>query len=184
MLPSLPCGTGFAAKPKTAEVPSLQIPHPKGKAAAVPAAAKGLTSGVPVQGNTAEAKVERPGEAGEAGKATENSSGPPSSEAELRSSLRPIFDQFDVDSSGSISAEELRAVCTALKVSLSEEELQAVMADADPDCSGAIEYEEFVTALAKQMKAGGQLAAVVTSASSFFGILNPFSWFGGKADAK
>lgn len=39
---------------------------------------------------------------------------------------------------------------------------------------------QFCTVLTKQMEAGGQLASVVDSASSFFGFLNPFNWFSSK----
>ena len=37
---------------------------------------------------------------------------------------------------------------------------------------------EFVDAMHRQMMTvgGGELAAVVTQTSSFFGVLNPFSW--------
>ena len=41
------------------------------------------------------------------------------------------------------------------------------------------QFEEFVVALKQQMKAGGTLAAAVTSVSANLGWLNPLSWFGG-----
>ena len=40
-----------------------------------------------------------------------------------------------------------------------------------------LRLRQFVTVLEKQMAEGGQLASVVTEASSFFGFLNPTNWF-------
>lgn len=96
--------------------------------------------------------------------------------AELRSSLRQVFDKFDADKSGFISTDEMRAVCEAMDVQLTPEQLSAMMVSADPDGSGEIDFEEFVVALKQQMESGGQLAEVVTSAGGFFGF-NPWSWF-------
>jgi len=58
-------------------------------------------------------------------------------------------------------------------------ELAALMKEADPDGSGEIDFEEFVTVLQKQTKeGGGGLASAVSGASSFFGwISSPLSWF-------
>ena len=67
---------------------------------------------------------------------------------------------------------------TAAKISLSEEQLAALLAKADADRTGTIEFDEFVRALAAQLAAGeGDLARVVNEAGSTFGWLNPFSWF-------
>ena len=97
---------------------------------------------------------------------------------ELRLLMRPIFDDFDQDRSGSIDARELQRVVTAAKISLSEEQLAALLAKADADRTGTIEFDEFVRALAAQLAAGeGDLARVVNEAGSTFGWLNPFSWF-------
>ena len=97
---------------------------------------------------------------------------------ELRLLMRPIFDEFDQDRSGSIDARELQRVVTAAKISLSEEQLAALLAKADADRTGTIEFDEFVRALAAQLAAGeGDLARVVNEAGSTFGWLNPFSWF-------
>jgi Ca2+-binding EF-hand superfamily protein len=100
-----------------------------------------------------------------------------SSGQDLRLRLRAVFDRFDVDNSGSVSTDEMRAVCEQMDVKLTPAQLGAMMAEADPDRSGAVDFEEFVAVLTKQMESGGQLATVVTTAGGFFGLFNPLSWF-------
>ena len=54
------------------------------------------------------------------------------------------------------------------------------MRDADPDGSGEVDFNEFAGALQQQIDSGntaGGLAAITSQAGSFFGFLNPFSWF-------
>ena len=104
----------------------------------------------------------------------------PMTEDELRTKLRPIFDKFDVDASGCISTDEMTNILKQLKIKMSPEQIGAMMKEADPDGSGSVDFEEFVTVLKRQMEAGGQLAAVVEEASSLFGFLNPFNWFKAK----
>ena len=81
-------------------------------------------------------------------------------EAELRERLRPIFDKFDEDGSGSVSTEEVGRMAESLKIEMSSEELQALMLEADPDGSGEIEFDELVAVLKKQAKEGGSLATL------------------------
>ena len=60
----------------------------------------------------------------------------------------------------------------------SPEELRQLMHDADPDGSGEVDFEEFVTVLRKQMKeGGGGLLSAFSGVSSLLGMLNPLSWF-------
>ena len=129
---------------------------------------------------------------------------PPMTEDELRARLRPLFDKFDVDGGGSISTGEMTNILTQLKIEMSAEQIGDMMREADPDGSGryrgeayctshshsapvtallllspifsrgSVDFDEFCAVLTKQMEAGGQLASVVDSASSFFGFLNPF----------
>lgn len=100
-----------------------------------------------------------------------------------RAALKKIFDQFDKDKSGSVSTDEMEAMVKALKMDMSKEQLAQMMKDADPDKSGAIDFEEFSTVLTKQLAdGGGGLANVFTQASSMFGWLNPFSMFGGEPE--
>ena len=98
---------------------------------------------------------------------------------ELKAKLRPVFDKFDTDGSGAISKAEMQLMVAELKLEVTDEQLTAIMADADPDGSGEIDFDEFVTALRAQMQGGGGLANIFTSAAGTFGWLNPLAWFGG-----
>ena len=102
--------------------------------------------------------------------------------AMLRIQLRPIFDKFDANSSGTVSTTELAEMCKAIGMNLTPEELQAIVNDADPDDSGEIDFDEFVATLVRQQKEaaanGGKpkvnLSSVVSTASMVFGwITNP-----------
>ena len=82
-------------------------------------------------------------------------------ESELRDKLRPLFDQFDEDGSGSVSTEEIGKMAKALNMEMSPAQLEELMIEADPDGSGEIEFEELVAVLKKQMKdGGGNMAAL------------------------
>jgi len=105
----------------------------------------------------------------------------PIDDAKLRKNLRGLFDKFDVDHSGAISPDEMGRIIAMIGMQMNEATLKQMMADADPDKSGQIEFEEFVAVLKKQVEGGGTggLASVVQEAGSHFNLLNPFSWFGG-----
>ena len=64
---------------------------------------------------------------------------------ELRAKLRPVFDTFDTDKSGSISTTEMGHVLKAVKMELSKHELARLMKEADPDGSGEIDFDEVPT---------------------------------------
>lgn len=108
----------------------------------------------------------------------------PDDDRDLRQKLKPVFAKFDADKSGSISVSEMGKIVKAIGVEMSEADLAQMMKDGDPDGSGEIDFEEFVTVLKKQMKEGGQMADVFTQATNFFGFLNPLSWFEAKPDGK
>ena len=76
-------------------------------------------------------------------------------EAELREKLRPLFDKYDEDGSGSVSTDEIGMMAASLKIEMSAEQVQQLMDEADPDGSGEIEFDELVAVLKKQMKDGG-----------------------------
>jgi len=57
---------------------------------------------------------------------------------------REAFRTFDKDGSGCISAEELRTVMGSLGETLTDEEIDQMIQEADIDKDGEINYEEFV----------------------------------------
>ena len=105
----------------------------------------------------------------------------PDDDRDLRQKLKPVFAKFDADKSGSISVSEMGKIVKAIGVEMSEADLAQMMKDGDPDGSGEIDFEEFVTVLKKQMKEGGQMADVFTQATNFFGFLNPLELVRGEA---
>jgi len=60
---------------------------------------------------------------------------------------RAAFNVFDKDGSGTISAEELRQVMKSLGENLTDAEIDEMIAEADKDRNGTIDYEEFVQLL-------------------------------------
>ena len=108
----------------------------------------------------------------------------PVDEGKLRDALRPVFDKFDVDGSGSVSTDEMTRMVKQLKMDLSPEKIRKMMVEADPDMSGEVDFEEFCSAVKSQVEAGngGALAELVQSAGGFFGFFgNLFSFMGGGA---
>jgi len=75
---------------------------------------------------------------------------------ELREKLRPIFDQFDADGSGSVSTDEVGQMAMSLGMELTSEQLEQLMLDADPDGSGEIEFEELIDVLKRQSQDGAE----------------------------
>lgn len=58
--------------------------------------------------------------------------------------LRKAFKKFDADSSGTMSADELRGVVTDLGHNVTDEDLNQLMTEADKSGDGQISYEEFL----------------------------------------
>jgi calmodulin len=58
--------------------------------------------------------------------------------------LREAFKVFDKDGNGFISAAELRHVMTNLGEKLTDEEVDAMIKEADTDGDGQVDYNEFV----------------------------------------
>eukprot|EP00930_Biecheleria_cincta_P023731 TRINITY_DN1708_c0_g1_i1.p1 TRINITY_DN1708_c0_g1~~TRINITY_DN1708_c0_g1_i1.p1 ORF type:complete len:2490 (-),score=557.78 TRINITY_DN1708_c0_g1_i1:139-7608(-) len=71
----------------------------------------------------------------------------------LRDALQPVFGKFDVDGSGTISAEEMSVVAKQLKMDIAPERLQEMMVQADSDMSGEIVFGEFVSMTKAQIEA-------------------------------
>tara|TARA_B110000305_G_C19026905_1_gene441921 strand:- start:193 stop:477 length:285 start_codon:yes stop_codon:yes gene_type:complete len=57
--------------------------------------------------------------------------------------LRAIFNQFDTDSSGIITRENIAFAMSKIGHEITEEELDEVMKEHDLDHNGEIDYEEF-----------------------------------------
>eukprot|EP00882_Tetradesmus_deserticola_P022169 GHRQ01024059.1.p2 GENE.GHRQ01024059.1~~GHRQ01024059.1.p2 ORF type:complete len:207 (+),score=108.21 GHRQ01024059.1:713-1333(+) len=60
--------------------------------------------------------------------------------------LRELFKSIDADSSGTITVEEMRRALTKWGHKIQDSELQSLMAIADVDGDGLIDYNEFVAA--------------------------------------
>lgn len=58
--------------------------------------------------------------------------------------LKEAFRIFDRNGNGLISADELRAALESFGEKMSEEELDELLREADINCDGQIDYEEFV----------------------------------------
>ncbi|KAH7968641.1 hypothetical protein HPB52_010497 [Rhipicephalus sanguineus] len=64
--------------------------------------------------------------------------------ADTEEEIREAFRVFDRDGNGFITATELRHVMTTLGEKLTDEEVDAMIREADMDGDGQINYEEFV----------------------------------------
>ena len=71
---------------------------------------------------------------------------------EQLATFREAFIMFDKDGSGEISKVELRDLMKSLGQDPTEMELEEMMKEVDEDGSGEIEYEEFVTLMARKMR--------------------------------
>ena len=72
-------------------------------------------------------------------------------EAELNDQLKEVYDQFDPDGDG-ITIEELEQAMISWGQSPTQKELEEMMAKADSDGSGVIDFTEFVNLMKRQMK--------------------------------
>lgn len=67
--------------------------------------------------------------------------------AETKEELLEAFRTFDKDGNGFLSTAELRRIMTNLGEKLTDEEVDEMIATADMDLDGQINYEEFVNVL-------------------------------------
>ena len=65
-------------------------------------------------------------------------------EIDIEQEIHDTFQAFDKDGNGFISAAELRHVMTTLGEKLTDEEVDELIKEADMDCDGQVNYEEFV----------------------------------------
>jgi len=64
--------------------------------------------------------------------------------------FREAFTEFDIDGDGTISSQELGTVLRRIGERMSDKELKDMVDEVDADKSGAIEFDEFVTMMAKR----------------------------------
>ncbi|KAI8988117.1 hypothetical protein BDF20DRAFT_853918 [Mycotypha africana] len=69
--------------------------------------------------------------------------------SEIQEEIKETFRVFDNDGNGYISETELRHIMASVGEKLSQNELDAMLREADVDGDGQINYEEFVKMLAK-----------------------------------
>ncbi len=70
-------------------------------------------------------------------------------DADTEEELREAFKVFDKDGNGFISAAELRHVMTNLGEKLTDEEVDAMVREADTDGDGQVDYIEFAKMMAR-----------------------------------
>merc|ERR1711907_399935 len=71
---------------------------------------------------------------------------------EQRDEFKAVFDVFDTDGGGSIDAKELGVAMGALGKTPNKHELEDMIAEVDEDKNGTIEFNEFLTLMAKDSK--------------------------------
>ncbi|XP_045385657.1 calmodulin-like protein 5 [Lemur catta] len=64
--------------------------------------------------------------------------------------LRAAFRAFDLDGDGHISVDELRQAMAQLGLQLSQEELDALVSEADVNQDGQVDFEEFARVLSQK----------------------------------
>ena len=70
---------------------------------------------------------------------------------EQRQEIKEAFDLFDTDGSGSIDAKELKVAMRALGFEPSKDEVKRMMAEADREGTGKIEYKDFLDLMQTKM---------------------------------
>ena len=63
---------------------------------------------------------------------------------DIEQEILDTFQAFDKDGNGFISAAEVRHIMTTLGEKLTDEEVDELIREADMDCDGQVNYEEFV----------------------------------------
>lgn len=66
--------------------------------------------------------------------------------------LKEAFLVFDKDGDGTISAKELETILKSLGTNPTEQELQDMIKEVDVDNNGTVDFSEFLTMMAGQMK--------------------------------
>ncbi len=63
--------------------------------------------------------------------------------------VRAAFDRFDLNGDGHIDAHEIRTVMAEIGTPLTESEVSEMIAKADADGNGMIDFQEFLTLAAR-----------------------------------
>lgn len=63
--------------------------------------------------------------------------------------LRNVFNTFDTDGNGVLDKSELKAAFKDFRGGLSDEAIDAIIADADTNNDGVVSFEEFVALVKK-----------------------------------
>jgi hypothetical protein len=87
----------------------------------------------------------------------------PDAEEKLRVQLEEIFRKFDADGSGEVDTDEISAMLQSLGMLVQPTIVSQMMAEADTDKSGQIDFQEFFAVMKKQAEEGssGMFAALV-----------------------
>ncbi|XP_066297460.1 troponin C-like [Branchiostoma lanceolatum] len=70
---------------------------------------------------------------------------------DLVEEFQMAFDMFDQKSEGEISVQNLGTILKQIGLNPSRKELEEIMAEADEDGSGTMDFDEFLELMAKQM---------------------------------
>ncbi|KAK9796252.1 hypothetical protein WJX73_003341 [Symbiochloris irregularis] len=73
--------------------------------------------------------------------------------------IKECFEVLDSDHSGTLDVDELKAAFTMLGFKVSKESVQKIMAVADIDKTGLLEFDEFQSVMARSLTAGDSIAA-------------------------
>ncbi|KAK2005032.1 calmodulin [Colletotrichum falcatum] len=73
---------------------------------------------------------------------------------EQKAQYKEVFDLFDKDGTGDITAQELGAVMRSLGLNPSDTELNDMINEADADHNGTIDFNEFLTLMAQKVQVG------------------------------
>ncbi|KAG5490259.1 hypothetical protein JKF63_00378 [Porcisia hertigi] len=65
--------------------------------------------------------------------------------------LKEAFAAFDTDCDGSITVEDLEKVFSSIGYKVSKKKLQSILAEADLDSNGVIDFPEFLTLVAAKL---------------------------------
>ncbi|GMQ11496.1 hypothetical protein CsSME_00054120 [Camellia sinensis var. sinensis] len=102
-----------------------------------------------------------------------NSGSKPSVYLQDKEEVKKVFNRFDANGDGKISATELVSVMKALQSNISEDEVKQMMEELDTDLDGFISLEEF----ASFCKGGGDIAGSAGDDGGMVGLKDAFELY-------